>query len=168
MTSNKIEKTNKNRWVVYLVRCSDNSLYCGVTNDLEKRINAHVSGKGAKYTRSRRPIELVGASPKMTKSDAFKLEYRVKHVSANKKISKLLKGEPPMTKILKKDLMAVSKEIKALEKKVDKLIAMAGKLEKTKVTKKPKAKSVKKSPAKKKAVAVKTKATRAKKRAAKK
>ena len=55
--------TNQNdRWVVYLLRCSDDSLYCGVTNDLEKRIAAHNSGSGAKYTRSRRPVELVCCS----------------------------------------------------------------------------------------------------------
>jgi putative endonuclease len=75
----------KQKWIVYLVQCSDKSLYCGITSDLQKRLEAHNSGKGAKYTRSRRPVTLVGTSPEMTKSDALKLEYRVKQVPSNKK-----------------------------------------------------------------------------------
>jgi len=76
---------DKRRWIVYLIRCSDESLYCGVTNNLKNRLIAHNSGRGAKYTRSRRPVELVAASPEMTKNDALKLEYRVKQVPASKK-----------------------------------------------------------------------------------
>jgi putative endonuclease len=72
-------------WVVYLVRCSDSTLYCGVTNDLDSRIAAHNAGKGAKYTKSRRPVQLVCASRKMTKSEAFKLEHRVKRLPARRK-----------------------------------------------------------------------------------
>lgn len=79
------------QWVVYLIRCSDTSLYCGITNNLKNRFEAHNSGKGAKYTRSRRPVELVGASSEMTKSDALKLEYRVKQAPAGKKIFELTK-----------------------------------------------------------------------------
>jgi len=71
--------------VVYLIRCSDESLYCGITNNLKNRLIAHNSGRGSKYTRSRRPVELVAASPEMTKNDALKLEYRVKQVPASKK-----------------------------------------------------------------------------------
>lgn len=77
---------DRHEWVVYLVRCSDDSLYCGITNNLKSRLAAHNSGSGAKYTRSRRPVTLVGVSAKMTKSDALKLEYRVKRVPAEKKI----------------------------------------------------------------------------------
>lgn len=73
------------QWVVYLVRCSDNSLYCGVTNDLDGRLAAHNAGKGAKYTKSRRPVELVCASRKMSKSQAFKLEHRIKRLPAHRK-----------------------------------------------------------------------------------
>lgn len=57
----------------------------------------HNSGKGAKYTRSRRPIELIGASLKMTKTDALKLEYRIKQLPASKKIYELIKGEDRVT-----------------------------------------------------------------------
>ena len=74
------------KWVVYLVRCSDSSLYCGVTNDLESRLAAHNAGNGAKYTRSRRPVQIAGVSPEMSKSEAFKLEHRVKQLPAAKKL----------------------------------------------------------------------------------
>jgi putative endonuclease len=80
---------NNKKWLVYLVRCSDNSLYCGISNDLKSRLIKHNSGIGAKYTRSRRPVEIIGISPEMTKSKALKLEYRIKQLPGNKKISKL-------------------------------------------------------------------------------
>jgi len=80
---------DKRQWVVYLIRCSDESLYCGITNNLKNRLMAHNSGKGAKYTRSRRPVVLVGATSAMTKNDALKLEYRVKHVPAGSKYDEL-------------------------------------------------------------------------------
>ena len=83
-------KTVTKKWIVYLVRCSDESLYCGITHNLKNRLIAHNSGRGAKYTRSRRPVELVGTSSAMTKSDALKLEYRVKHVPAGSKYYELL------------------------------------------------------------------------------
>jgi len=84
---------NNRQWVVYLIRCSDESLYCGITNNLKNRLIAHNSGRGAKYTRSRRPVELVGASSAMTKSDALKLEYRVKHVPAGSKHYELITSD---------------------------------------------------------------------------
>jgi len=65
-------------WVVYLVKCSDNTLYCGVTNNIEHRILAHNSGRGAKYTRTRLPVSLSIVSKKMSKSEALKLERKVK------------------------------------------------------------------------------------------
>ncbi len=82
--------TNR-QWVVYLVRCSDKSLYCGITNNLTNRLKAHNSGKGAKYTRSRRPVTLVGTSSEMTRSDALKLEHRIKQVPSTKKEAELTK-----------------------------------------------------------------------------
>jgi putative endonuclease len=134
---------HKREWVVYLIRCSDESLYCGVTNNLKNRLAAHNSGRGAKYTRSRKPVELVGASSGMTKSDALKLEYRVKQVRASKKNFELTKGEEKMTINLKKELKAVNKDLKTLSKKVDKMIITVDKLGK------PKAKAIKAKPAKK-------------------
>jgi len=84
-----LNETIKNEWVVYLLRCADDSLYCGITNDLENRISKHNSGKGAKYTRSRLPLQLVGVSSGMTKSEALKLEYRLKRIPAAGKIDEL-------------------------------------------------------------------------------
>jgi putative endonuclease len=79
-------------WVVYLIHCADRSLYCGITNDLKKRLTEHDAGKGAKYTRSRRPVELVAVSPKMSKSDALKFEYRIKKLPSGRKIIELTTG----------------------------------------------------------------------------
>jgi len=140
---------DKRQWVVCLIRCSDESLYCGITNNLKNRLAAHNSGRGAKYTRSRRPVKLVGVSSEMTKSETLKLEYRVKQVSSSKKIYELTKGENEMTKNLKKNLQAIDREIKALAKKVDQMIVAVGKLEKVKTAKaKPAKKSTTKKPAK--------------------
>jgi len=88
---------NDKKWVVYLVRCSENSLYCGISNDIKSRLMEHNSGKGAKYTRSRRPVELVGISPEMTKSEALKIEYRIKQLPPDKKISELTRKENKIT-----------------------------------------------------------------------
>ena len=103
---------------------------------------------------------MVGISPEMTKSEALKLEYRIKQLPTNKKISKLTRKENRMT-ISKKDLQALNRDIKALEKKMEKLIAEAGKSEKPevakKITAKPvKAKTTKRAPAKKAPVKKKT------------
>ncbi len=76
-------------WQVYLLKCSDNSLYCGVTKDIKNRILNHNKGIASKYTRSRRPVQLVANRKDLTKSDAFKLEYRIKKLPAKKKISAL-------------------------------------------------------------------------------
>jgi putative endonuclease len=86
-----------NNWVVYLLRCSDDSLYCGITNNINNRLAEHNSGKGAKYIRSRRPVELVCVSPQMTKSEALKLEYKIKRLPADKKIPELAGKETQMT-----------------------------------------------------------------------
>ena len=119
---------DKRQWVVYLIRCSDESLYCGITNNLKNRLIAHNSGRGAKYTRSRRPVELVGASSAMTKSDALKLEYRVKHVPTDSKYYELIKDKDKMVMDLNKTLKTINKDLKALAKKVDKIIVAVGKL----------------------------------------
>jgi putative endonuclease len=144
---------SEKKWVVYLVQCSDNSLYCGISNDIKNRLMEHNSGKGAKYTKSRRPVDLVGISPEMTKSEALKLEYSIKQLPADKKLAALKRKENGMT-ISKKDLLALNKDIKALERKMEKLIREFDKGKKAKVTKKAaakpaKAKTIKRLPAKK-------------------
>jgi len=110
---------NTKKWVVYLVRCSDDSLYCGISTDIKSRMLAHNSGKAAKYTRSRRPIELIGVSLQMTRSEALKLEYRIKRVPADKKLYELTGKEDEMT--FKQDLKTLQKKFKALAKKLERL-----------------------------------------------
>ena len=76
-------------WLVYLLKCADHSLYCGVTKDLEARLFKHNKGMASKYTRSRLPVELVAARKDLIKTDAFKLEYQIKKLPAGRKISAL-------------------------------------------------------------------------------
>ena len=121
------------QWVVYLIRCSDESLYCGITNNLKNRLAAHNSGRGAKYTKSRRPVELVGSSSEMTKSDALKLEYRVKRFPAGKKNLELSTNKFQMAMGLKKDLQAVRKTLETLVKKTESLLKAVDKLESQKL-----------------------------------
>jgi len=78
-------------WIVYILRCSDESLYTGITNNIEKRFAAHNQGTAAKYTRSRRPVKLVAASAKMKRSDAMRLEIKTKKLPKAKKIFALKK-----------------------------------------------------------------------------
>lgn len=70
----------------YIVECSDGSLYTGWTNDLEKRIRAHNSGKGAKYTKSRRPVVLLYYEEFQTKEEAMRREWEIKQMSRQKKM----------------------------------------------------------------------------------
>ena len=73
-------------WFVYILECSDQSLYCGITNNLEKRINTHNSGKGAKYTRGRLPVILKKYFEVDSKSSALKLELKIKSLPKEKKL----------------------------------------------------------------------------------
>jgi putative endonuclease len=68
------------RWLVYLLRCSDGSLYTGITNDMPKRLKAHAAGKASKYTRSRLPVKLAYSEPKRSKSAALKREAAIKRL----------------------------------------------------------------------------------------
>lgn len=65
-------------WHVYLVECADGTLYCGITNDIAKRLTAHNAGKASRYTRARLPVRLVWSEPRATKSDALRRELAVK------------------------------------------------------------------------------------------
>ena len=75
---------------VYILSCSDNTLYTGWTNDLERMINVHSSGKGAKYTRGRLPVKLVYFEKFNDKKLAMKREYAIKRLSREEKL-KLIK-----------------------------------------------------------------------------
>ena len=75
-----------------MLKCSDGTLYTGWTNDLEKRVEAHNSGKGAKYTKARRPVELAYYEEFETKEQAMKREYAIKQLGRKEK-QKLIAGK---------------------------------------------------------------------------
>ena len=77
----------------YLLRCSDGTLYCGWTDDIEKRLAAHNSGKASKYTRSRLPVKLVYYEVFDTKQEAMSREARIKRLSRREKLA--LVNPPP-------------------------------------------------------------------------
>jgi len=72
-------------WYVYVLRCNDKSLYTGISTDVNKRLLRHNSGKGAKYTRHRRPVELVYVEEFITKSEALKREIEIKKLGKENK-----------------------------------------------------------------------------------
>lgn len=78
-------------WHVYLVECGDGTLYCGVTNDLERRVGAHASGRGARYTRGRGPVRLVWHEPVGERAEALRREAAVKRLPRAAKLA-LVRG----------------------------------------------------------------------------
>lgn len=80
-----------NRWKLYILRCSDESLYTGITTDVQKRLDAHNSGKGAKYTRSRTPVELVYTEDCLDHSTALKRELEFKAMRREQKLKMIQK-----------------------------------------------------------------------------
>ena len=81
---------------VYILECSDGSLYTGYTTDLERRVAEHDAGEGAKYTRGRTPVELVHAESFDSRSAAMSREYEIKELSRAEK-ERLLEGGAPGT-----------------------------------------------------------------------
>lgn len=73
-------------YLVYILRCGDGSLYTGITNDLPRRLAAHSSGRGAKYTRSRLPVALVWREEQPDKSAALRRERQIKALSRAEKL----------------------------------------------------------------------------------
>lgn len=73
-------------WCCYLLRCADDTLYCGITNDLDKRLLAHNAGEGAKYTRGRVPVRLLYRENCADKSAALKREIQIKRLSRAEKM----------------------------------------------------------------------------------
>lgn len=69
----------------YILKCSDGTLYTGWTNDLDKRLAAHNSGRGAKYTKGRTPVTLAYFEVFETREEAMKREYAIKHLSSREK-----------------------------------------------------------------------------------
>ncbi len=87
LTSSKqaVEKT----WVLYVLLCQDDTLYCGITNDLERRIAQHDSGKGARYTKGRGPVKVLKSWPAVSMSAALKAERAFKKLTKEAKLKKL-------------------------------------------------------------------------------
>lgn len=79
-------------WVCYLLRCADDSLYCGITNDLEKRLAAHNAGTASKYTRVRLPVELVFTEPCADRPSASKREMEIKGLTRVQKLALMNSG----------------------------------------------------------------------------
>lgn len=73
-------------WTVYILLCSDHSLYTGITTNLEKRLATHNKGTGAKYLRSKLPATLVYQEPQVSRSNALKREYAIKQLTKDEKL----------------------------------------------------------------------------------
>lgn len=84
----------------YILICADGTLYTGWTNDLEKRLAAHNSGKGGKYTRARLPVRLVYYEEFERKVDAQSREWHIKQLSREKKLELIDNSVPPCRKEL--------------------------------------------------------------------
>ena len=72
-------------WVVYMLKCNDNSIYTGISNDLIKRLETHAKGNGSKYIRTRLPFKLIYTEECQSKSKALKREIEIKKLSKNNK-----------------------------------------------------------------------------------
>jgi putative endonuclease len=83
---NMIEDKKEKDWYVYLLECMDGSYYCGVTNDIDSRMNAHAIGKGSRYVYSKGFKELLRVQKCDNKSEACKCEYQIKQLSRNEKL----------------------------------------------------------------------------------
>jgi putative endonuclease len=88
MTEKNIRSHNKN-WYIYILECSDGSLYTGITTDVNRRLSEHNSGSGAKYTRTRTPVKLRALFEAKNRSEASKEEYRIKKLSKSDKLKLL-------------------------------------------------------------------------------
>lgn len=75
------------KYYTYVLLTEQNTFYCGYTDDLEKRFEAHKNGTGAKYTRAFKPIKIVYSACFETKSEAMKEEYRIKHLTREEKMA---------------------------------------------------------------------------------
>lgn len=83
-------------WHVYIIECSDGTLYTGITNDLDRRITAHNDGRGAKYTKTRRPVRLRFSEPAADRKNASQREYAIKSLRKAEKM-RLITPEPLIT-----------------------------------------------------------------------
>jgi putative endonuclease len=89
------EEAISESWQLYILRCSDDTLYTGISNDVDARIKAHNLGKGAKYTQGRVPVILLASWNYPNKSEASKAEYALKKMSRSQKLLLISKGLKP-------------------------------------------------------------------------
>ena len=82
-------------YLIYILRCGDGTLYTGCTNDLPRRLRAHQAGRGAKYTRSRLPVELVYLEELPDQSAALRREAAIKRMPRRQKLALLEQAKPP-------------------------------------------------------------------------
>lgn len=86
-----LKRKRREKWFLYMLQCSDQSLYTGITKDLEKRFNKHSVGKGARYTRSRRPLEMVYQEICKSRTEALVRECAVKALPKKQKNALVVK-----------------------------------------------------------------------------
>ncbi len=91
-------------WSVYLLECTNDKLYCGITNDLTKRFRMHSQGKGAKFCRANPPLALVYLENNLSQSQALKREYQIKQLTRRQKLAlcdrrQKLTGEASMSEV---------------------------------------------------------------------
>ncbi len=75
------------KYYVYILQTRDNTLYCGIARDVQKRFREHLEGRGAKYTRAHKPEKIVYVKEFNSKNDALKEEYKIKHLSRKEKLT---------------------------------------------------------------------------------
>jgi putative endonuclease len=96
--TDKIRKDAKlNCWNIYILKCSDNSLYTGITTDPGRRLREHNAGNrsAAKYTRARRPVCMVYVEPAVNRSEALRREYQIKQLSSEQKLELIRRSGLP-------------------------------------------------------------------------
>jgi len=92
MTGARSGASTPSRWFVYILRCADASLYTGITTDLQRRVAEHDAGRGAKYTRSRRPVALCYHELAADRSEASRREAEIKRLRRAEKLILIAKG----------------------------------------------------------------------------
>lgn len=92
-----MSETVRKLWILYILRCADGTFYTGITNDLERRIEAHDTGKGAKYTRGRGPVQILYTEQFVDRADASRRERIVKSLSRTEKEKLILSVQTART-----------------------------------------------------------------------
>ena len=89
----KTAPADERQWCLYLIECQDGSFYAGITNNLSARYEAHVAGRGARYTRAHPPLRLIGTKPYENRATASRAEWEIKQLPKGRKIDYLAEGK---------------------------------------------------------------------------